>query len=433
MFQHRLFSSGSLTALAVVTIGVLMSGSQAGAQVLSVIGDDFESYTPNTPNTPVAPYSFSDVDPMISTQVLPGVGVGGSQALELQFNMTTGATLNTGMRYPRPAMNNTSSNRAKYTLSFDLALVSGVTAGFFSSPKIELFSNNGVNASGFLIDQSLLTPGGGYQHYSYLLSEADEITFGHTQHVDPTVATLDVAFVFLGFPAGADSIDQTYLVDNLKIEIAPPPVVDLTLLVNKTTEQVSIRNDSANPVSFDYYKIESAMNALSPAGWNSLDDQGIGGLPTDFDGNGTVGGSDLPIWQASYGANAGGDADGDGDSDGRDFLAWQRDFGSTPGPADSWIEAGGSSASGIGELLLNGATVLNPGEALSLGAAYDNSIFGAANGDLIFNVSTGDSTALGLGQVVYTTAPLTANIAVPEPASVVLCALAVAVFAWKRQ
>ena len=34
------------------------------------------------------------------------------------------------------------------------------------------------------------------------------------------------------------------------------------------------------------------------------------------------------VWQGGYGMNALADADGDGDSDGRDFLTWQRQFGS---------------------------------------------------------------------------------------------------------
>jgi hypothetical protein len=46
--------------------------------------------------------------------------------------------------------------------------------------------------------------------------------------------------------------------------------------------------------------------------------------PADFNKNGRFDAGDLPIWQASYGLNAGGDADGDGDTDGRDFLLWQR-------------------------------------------------------------------------------------------------------------
>jgi hypothetical protein len=51
-------------------------------------------------------------------------------------------------------------------------------------------------------------------------------------------------------------------------------------------------------------------------------------ITADFDGNGIVDNLDLDDWQSAYGVDASGDADGDGDSDGRDFLAWQRQFGS---------------------------------------------------------------------------------------------------------
>lgn len=51
--------------------------------------------------------------------------------------------------------------------------------------------------------------------------------------------------------------------------------------------------------------------------------------PADFNGNGTVDGADLAIWQASLGLtgqtnNAAGDADGSGTVDGADLLVWQR-------------------------------------------------------------------------------------------------------------
>lgn len=52
-----------------------------------------------------------------------------------------------------------------------------------------------------------------------------------------------------------------------------------------------------------------------------------GGLPGDFDGNGTVNAADLTKWRNDFGAGAGSDADGDGDTDGNDFLVWQRNLG----------------------------------------------------------------------------------------------------------
>jgi hypothetical protein len=203
---------------------------------------------------------------------------------------------------------------------------------------------------------------------------------------------------------------------------APPLAVDVTLVVNKSTGEVKLRNDTGGPISFDYYRVQSVMNALDPTGWNSLDDQGIGSLPADFDGNGSVGASDLAVWQTSYGVNSGADADGDGDTDGRDFLAWQRAFGQAPGPADTWIEAGGSTTSVIGELLLNGATSLAPGQELTLGAAYNEAVFGASDGDLVFDISLGNSTQLVEGLVEYVTGA--GMSAVPEPSAIVVCLFA---------
>ena len=49
---------------------------------------------------------------------------------------------------------------------------------------------------------------------------------------------------------------------------------------------------------------------------------------SDFTGDGFVNQSDLNVWRSAYGANDNGDADGDGDTDGRDFLTWQKQFGS---------------------------------------------------------------------------------------------------------
>ena len=56
-------------------------------------------------------------------------------------------------------------------------------------------------------------------------------------------------------------------------------------------------------------------------------------LQADFDHNNLVNSTDLALWQTGYGIPSGatyqnGDADGDGDVDGRDFLIWQREYGS---------------------------------------------------------------------------------------------------------
>lgn len=57
----------------------------------------------------------------------------------------------------------------------------------------------------------------------------------------------------------------------------------------------------------------------------------------DFDGDGNVDATDLAQWQGDYGLNGDSDADNDNDSDGADFLAWQRNFGTSALAASSAV------------------------------------------------------------------------------------------------
>ncbi len=99
-------------------------------------------------------------------------------------------------------------------------------------------------------------------------------------------------------------------------------------------------------------------------------------LDGDFDANGSVGSSDLKVWQAQYGMavfpGSSADWSGNGRIDGRDFLAWQRNFGTVvvpdstvaywrheEGPSGALIASGTNSvqdASGSG----NGMRTFNP-------------------------------------------------------------------------
>jgi hypothetical protein len=186
---------------------------------------------------------------------------------------------------------------------------------------------------------------------------------------------------------------------------------------------VTLKNIDSAPVTFNYYLLGSAANALSPAGWNSLSDQSYdAALPADFNGSGgAVDAADLAQWTSSFGATAGGDADADGDTDGQDFLIWQRQLGQVPGPGDSWDEAGGSTAAKLAELFLNSASTLNPGESVNLGNAYNAAIFGAANGDLTFKYGIPGQPLLTAAVVYKSGTPATA--VVPEPSAIVLGAM----------
>ncbi len=47
----------------------------------------------------------------------------------------------------------------------------------------------------------------------------------------------------------------------------------------------------------------------------------------DYNENDIVNAGDLDEWKAAFGATHAADGDGDGDADGKDFLTWQRQFG----------------------------------------------------------------------------------------------------------
>ena len=212
------------------------------------------------------------------------------------------------------------------------------------------------------------------------------------------------------------------------VDPAPAP---LRIEVNKTSGAITLHNVGADPISFDYYLIQSAGNALNPTTWNSLSDQNIdAGHPADFNHNNAVDGGDVTVWKSAYGTNANADANGDGVSDGRDFLIWQRSLGATAGPGDSWDEAGGVDNSKLAELFLNSATTLAPGQTLSLGNAYRTNVFGANDGDLTFAYGLAGSGLID-GGVTYL-ASLSAATAVPEPASLVAIALAFGIVAGSR-
>lgn len=195
-----------------------------------------------------------------------------------------------------------------------------------------------------------------------------------------------------------------------------PPTL-LTLFVNTNSGETVLQNTSGEPVSLDYYIVESAGNALDVNNWNSLQDQGLAGSQAaDFDKSGGVDTADLARWEGDFGLNADSDADNDLDSDGIDFLAWQRQFGQAPGAAESWHEAGGASSSQLAELLLNTVTTLGPGDELTLGNAFNPAVFGAgADGDLTFRFGAPNET-LRMGSVVYQTSAIS-SAAVPEPST----------------
>jgi hypothetical protein len=141
---------------------------------------------------------------------------------------------------------------------------------------------------------------------------------------------------------------------------------ELALEVNKNTGLITLKNTTAVEVKIDFYRISSAGGALSTTGWNSLDDQNFQAI--DGPDTGTV-------------------------------------VGNSPG--EGWDQAGGSSVNQLIEQFLReeGSTI-GPNQSLTLGNAYNTSIFGAGNdGDLEFTFGY-NGGALAGGLVTYVTGGL---------------------------
>jgi hypothetical protein len=171
---------------------------------------------------------------------------------------------------------------------------------------------------------------------------------------------------------GGGHTDRAYgFIDEVRISnhaIAPgdllvPVPATLELTVNKITGAVTMKNNSASPISANFYGITSDAGALSLAGWSSLDNQNYDAV------DGTDPGS-VP-----------GDSDGEG-----------------------WDAAGGSNANQLIELFLAEAgSSIGAGETLNLGNAFNTSIFGVGNeGDLEFSFGLVDKLPI-TGKVTYVT------------------------------
>ena len=145
--------------------------------------------------------------------------------------------------------------------------------------------------------------------------------------------------------AGGDASDVVF--ENL--DIGDTTLIPLSLEVNKSNNDVKIKGNPTLVANIDYYQITSAANGLNTVLWNSLDQQ-------------------------NYGA-----VDGPGDAD------------STPGNSltEGWDKVPSSTSGRLKEYFVrDGGSVVPSGVQLPLGIplgkAYNQSTFGSANGDLVF-------------------------------------------------
>jgi hypothetical protein len=229
-------------------------------------------------------------------------------------------------------------------------------------------------------------------------------------------------------------------IDNVDVRVNSVDQVFIIAEVNTTNGQVSLKNNTGQPIHLDYYEISSAANSLKSNTWTSLQDQNLAAFPA---GNGTgngweeaggvgpgilsesyltgnssmasgappvslgqayntaVGAHDLVFKYAVVGQVAlSADFDGDGDADGADFLIWQRGQG---------IASGATKAQG---------DATGDGAVNNLDLVAWKSQFGAA--------AFGGAGVLQTGFVRYVTGSVAG---VPEPSAVVLVGMGIAILA----
>jgi hypothetical protein len=218
----------------------------------------------------------------------------------------------------------------------------------------------------------------------------------------------------------------------------------LTLEVNTTNGHTRIVNQTGQPVRLDYYEITSAGSSLNKNTWSSLQDQSVAGFPAgNGSGNGweeAGGASDSAIGESfltgsssiATAANVGlgsafsvgdsqdlvfrygnrassslkADFNADGKVDGRDFLVWQRNFG-TFGATVTTAKGNANT-----DLTINGDDL----------AIWQQEYGNAATSFLPSTLTT--------GFVRYVTSGFTT--AVPEPTSIVMVGIGLGALVMRR-
>jgi hypothetical protein len=150
-------------------------------------------------------------------------------------------------------------------------------------------------------------------------------------------------------------INRIYLTNTSPIgEVVDPVALTLQVFSNG---DVSILNDTDDPISFNSYRIVSPTTDLNFAGWDSLSDQGISAV------DGT-------------------------------------DPGTTPGDGigETWDEAGGSDDGVLAESFLLGSTTMAPMDTISLGSAFQP---GGDHSLLTFEYRDSGTGAIVVGDVEF--------------------------------
>lgn len=208
-----------------IAMVALLGGFAAIAQAqTTVFSDNYNGYTAGQ-NV----LSASDVGNLTSYSVIiaSGVGTSGSQGLEWQanFNAAYNGWLQSQLGYSggNPSGNN-SLNLSDYTLSFDMAIPSGIALG---NLQVNLQGWAGLWYSGAMtetgahnINTTAVTVGSGFQHVSVNLG-----TWAVGSGFDPSSQTYQFQLQVNGWElaGGGPVTGEAIVVDNLQVAMVPEP------------------------------------------------------------------------------------------------------------------------------------------------------------------------------------------------------------------
>jgi len=215
----------STNCLSIATVALLGSFA-ATTQAQVVFSDNFEGYTAGSDQ--LAGWASTGTLANYSLTVAAGTGVSGSQGLTWQsdFNAAYSGYLPSNLGYSggNPS-GNTDANLNDYTLSFDMAVASGVAVN-----QLQLSLNgwagqwfSGASTSSqAAIDTSAVTVGSGFHLVTVNLGT---LFAGSGGNFDPTSQTYQFQFQLNGWQlaGGGPVTGEQMTLDNVKITVVPEP------------------------------------------------------------------------------------------------------------------------------------------------------------------------------------------------------------------
>ncbi len=204
----------------------LLGSFAATTQAQIVFSDNFEGYTAGSDQ--LAAWASTGTLANYSLTVASGTGVSGSQGLTWQadFNAAYSGFMpcNLGYSGGNPS-GNTDPNINDYTLSFDMAVASGVAVN-----QLQLTLNGWAGqwftgastGSQAAIDTSAVTVGSGFQLVTVNLGT---LFTGSGGNFDPTSQTYQFQFQLNGWQlaGGGPVTGEQMTLDNVQISIVPEP------------------------------------------------------------------------------------------------------------------------------------------------------------------------------------------------------------------